>query len=163
MSSGDRSGSSQLVAMIQLTKVPVICICNDREHDKIKTLKSYCVDVPFERPAVGQIVRRIAPICRREKYGISDENISKLAIACSGDLRQVLNMLQMWHTNEQDSGHCSTAQINDRLSSSQKEIDLGPFDVISPLFAYSRHSLETQFRHYFVGVLFFLFSLSRTL
>jgi len=150
MSSGDRSGSSQLVAMIQVTKVPVICICNDREHQKIKTLKSYCVDVPFERPAVNEIVHRIAPICRLENYGISNENISKLAVSCAGDLRQVLNTLQMWHTNEVDSGTRTAAEINTRLDRSKKEIDLGPFDVVAPLFNYSRHPLETQFRHYFV-------------
>jgi replication factor C subunit 1 len=31
MSSGDRGGITEIIMMIKNTKVPIICICNDRQ------------------------------------------------------------------------------------------------------------------------------------
>ncbi|KAL3811776.1 hypothetical protein ACHAXA_004208 [Cyclostephanos tholiformis] len=40
MGAGDRSGMSELIQMIKKSKVPIICICNDRSSPKMKTLSS---------------------------------------------------------------------------------------------------------------------------
>lgn len=41
--------------MIKSTKVPIICICNDRVLPKIRSLANYCYDLRFPRPKVEQI------------------------------------------------------------------------------------------------------------
>lgn len=41
--------------MIKRTKVPIICICNDRQSPKIRSLANYCFDLRFQRPRVEQI------------------------------------------------------------------------------------------------------------
>lgn len=49
MSSGDRGGSQELLQIIKSTQVPIICMCNDRQSPKIKTLAQYCLDLKFRR------------------------------------------------------------------------------------------------------------------
>ena len=43
MSSGDRGGVSALIKLIDSSQVPVICICNDRGSQKIKSLANHCL------------------------------------------------------------------------------------------------------------------------
>ena len=39
MSSGDRGGVQELIRIIQATKVPIICCCNDETAEKVRALK----------------------------------------------------------------------------------------------------------------------------
>ena len=41
--------------MIKSTKVPIICICNDRNDAKVRTLANHCFDLRFYKPKVEQI------------------------------------------------------------------------------------------------------------
>lgn len=43
----DRGGVQELIALIKSSRVPLICICNDRNHPKIRSLASYCFDLRF--------------------------------------------------------------------------------------------------------------------
>lgn len=64
MSIGDKGGNAELCRLIPNAKVnifyyistkiypkeiPIICICNDREKDSVRTLAKYCVDIRFSR------------------------------------------------------------------------------------------------------------------
>jgi len=49
MSSGDRGGVAELIALIKKTQVPIICICNDASSPKIRSLFQYCLSLPFKR------------------------------------------------------------------------------------------------------------------
>lgn len=51
MSAGDRGGVQELVRLIQKTLIPIVCICNDRESPKVRTLATKCYDLVFARPA----------------------------------------------------------------------------------------------------------------
>lgn len=62
MSSGDRGGITAIINMIKSTKVPIICICNDRSSDKIRSLAGHCLDVKFQKPQKGMVVRRLKEI-----------------------------------------------------------------------------------------------------
>jgi len=59
MSSGDRGGVAAIIAKIKSTKVPIICICNDRSSEKIRSLATHCLDVKFHKPHKGMIVKRL--------------------------------------------------------------------------------------------------------
>lgn len=48
LSGGDRGGSAAMIQLIKKSQVPIICICNDRQSTKIKSLGGHCYDVPFE-------------------------------------------------------------------------------------------------------------------
>ncbi|KAJ2943983.1 hypothetical protein O0L34_g8306 [Tuta absoluta] len=51
----DRGGLQELIALIKSTAVPIICMCNDRNSPKMRTLVNYCYDLRFNRPRVEQI------------------------------------------------------------------------------------------------------------
>lgn len=51
----DRGGINEVIQLIKTTKVPVVCICNDRSHPKMRSLVNYCFDLRFPKPRVEQI------------------------------------------------------------------------------------------------------------
>lgn len=65
MSGGDRGGIQAIIKMIKEAKAPVICICNDRQHEKIRTLANYCYDVKFFKPNKTSVCKRIMDILAR--------------------------------------------------------------------------------------------------
>lgn len=62
MSSGDRGGITSMIALIKSSKIPIICVCNDRDSQKIKTLGGYCNDIKFHKPDKRLIVKRLTKI-----------------------------------------------------------------------------------------------------
>ncbi|CAF4202615.1 unnamed protein product, partial [Adineta steineri] len=46
----DRGGIQELISLIKRSRIPIICICNDRQHKKIRSLANYCYDLRFHRP-----------------------------------------------------------------------------------------------------------------
>lgn len=55
MSAGDRGGVADLIASIKISKIPVICICNDRYSQKLKSLVNYCLLLSFRKPTKQQV------------------------------------------------------------------------------------------------------------
>lgn len=51
----DRGGIQELIQLIKNSKVPIVCMCNDRSHPKMRSLVNYCFDLRFSRPRVEQI------------------------------------------------------------------------------------------------------------
>uniref|UniRef100_A0A672NQS2 Replication factor C subunit 1 n=1 Tax=Sinocyclocheilus grahami TaxID=75366 RepID=A0A672NQS2_SINGR len=51
----DRGGIQEMIGLIKQSKIPIICMCNDRNHQKIRSLANYCYDLRFQRPRVEQI------------------------------------------------------------------------------------------------------------
>lgn len=52
MSNGDRGGIQELIRVIKTTKTPIICICNDRDSPKVRSLASNCYDLQFNKPTM---------------------------------------------------------------------------------------------------------------
>lgn len=46
---------AELIQMIKRTKIPIICICNDRQSTKVRSLANHCFDLRFHRPRAEQI------------------------------------------------------------------------------------------------------------
>ena len=44
----DRGGVAELIQLLKTSKVPVIAMCNDRQHQKIRSLANYCFDLRFQ-------------------------------------------------------------------------------------------------------------------
>lgn len=55
MSAGDRGGIADLIASIKISKIPIICICNDRYSQKLKSLVNYCSDLRFRKPRKQEV------------------------------------------------------------------------------------------------------------
>lgn len=56
MSAGDRGGVADLIASIKISKIPIICICNDRYSQKLKSLVNYCLPLNFRKPTKQQVI-----------------------------------------------------------------------------------------------------------
>jgi replication factor C subunit 1 len=70
MGGGDRGGLAELIQMIKNSRVPVICICNDRQSQKMKSLLPYCFDLRFKRPQKGQIAKAAIKIAEMEGMSV---------------------------------------------------------------------------------------------
>ncbi|KCZ79300.1 hypothetical protein H312_03315 [Anncaliia algerae PRA339] len=90
----DRGGIPELTRLIKNTKIPIICICNDRHHPKIRTLSNYCLDLRFRKLDSKQLLPRIREILKKEKKQIPDSLINDLVMHSNGDMRYILNSLQ---------------------------------------------------------------------
>lgn len=55
MSAGDRGGIADLIASIKISKIPIICICNDRYSQKLKSLVNYCLLLSYRKPTKQQV------------------------------------------------------------------------------------------------------------
>lgn len=59
MSAGDRGGVADLIASIKISKIPIICICNDRYSQKLKSLVNYCLPLNYRKPTKQQVGLRL--------------------------------------------------------------------------------------------------------
>ncbi|OSD01923.1 DNA replication factor C, large subunit [Trametes coccinea BRFM310] len=130
MSAGDRGGVGALCALIKKTKIPIICIANDRNAQKLKPLLNVTFNLAFRRPEPAAIRSRILSIAFKEKLKIPANVIDQLVQSAQSDIRQVLNMLSTWKlsstTMDFDEGK-ALAKMNEKYSV------MTPFGVINKM------------------------------
>ncbi|KAI5148884.1 replication factor C subunit 1 [Enteropsectra breve] len=90
----DRGGIPELTKLIKATKQPIICICNDRNHAKMRTLANYCADLRFRKLDARIILPKLKEILHKEGHVVADGLLNALIVSCGGDMRYILNMLQ---------------------------------------------------------------------
>jgi replication factor C subunit 1 len=131
MGAGDRSGMAELIQMIKKSKVPIICICNDRQSLKMKSLLAYCLDLRFRRPTKNVMAARAVRIAQLEGMTVERNAAEAIAESCGNDVRQVLNCMQMW--SNKDAGHASLTYkgLKEREHSINKDeiLRVGLFDA----------------------------------
>ncbi|PPQ84612.1 hypothetical protein CVT25_015709 [Psilocybe cyanescens] len=143
MSAGDRGGVGALNALIKKSKIPIICIANDRQAQKLKPLMATTFSLSFHKPPAQSIRSRILSIAFKEKMKVPANVVDQLINGAQSDIRQVLNMLSTWKLSNDvmdfDDGK-DLARMN------QKYSILSPFDITSKLlgpYVYSPTSRET--------------------
>jgi len=132
MGAGDRGGNAALIKMIKKTKNPIICICNDQHSQKVRSLASSCYDLKFTRPDKNMVAQRCAEVARRQGLQIDPSALEALAESCGGDMRMVLNQLQMVARSPAGG---TVSSMKERLSQFNKdqEVMMGPFDAVKKL------------------------------
>ncbi len=63
----DRGGMAELIQLLRRSRIPVVCMCNDRQHPKVRSLANYCFDLRFQRPRVDMIRAAMMSVCFKEK------------------------------------------------------------------------------------------------
>ncbi|CAN0222858.1 unnamed protein product, partial [Ectocarpus fasciculatus] len=97
MGGSDRGGIQELILLIKKSRVPIIAICNDRQHQKIRSLVNHCYDLRFARPQKVTIAKRVKAVAKMEGMDVDDNAAEMLVEANGNDIRQqVLHALQMW-------------------------------------------------------------------
>ncbi|XP_026288608.1 replication factor C subunit 1 [Frankliniella occidentalis] len=132
----DRGGVGELISLIKNSKCPVICMCNDRNHTKIRSLAGYCFDLRFHKPRVEQIRGAMMSVCFKEKVQISPQALDEVISGTNCDIRQVLNNLSMWSSTEKKM---NTEQVKTDANAAKKNIKLGPWDAVKKIFSSEDH------------------------
>ncbi|XP_061848332.1 replication factor C subunit 1 isoform X2 [Colius striatus] len=128
----DRGGIQELIGLIRHTKIPIICMCNDRNHPKIRSLVHYCFDLRFQRPRLEQIKGAMMSIAFKEGLKIPPPAMQEIILAANQDIRQVLHNLNMWCAKDKSLTY-DEAKMD--ASRAKKDVKLGPFDVVRKVFA----------------------------
>ena len=96
MSGGDRGGVADLIQTIKNSKVPIICICNDKYSQKLKSLRNHTIELDFAKPTAAMISKRLRMICQAEGLQMNDATMNAvIQNANGGDIRLILGTLQM--------------------------------------------------------------------
>ncbi|KAL1418590.1 hypothetical protein MTO96_005625 [Rhipicephalus appendiculatus] len=98
----DRGGVQEMIALIKSTRIPIICICNDRSHPKMRSLVNYCFDLRFQRPQVKQIQAALMSIACKEGLSITPAVVQEIVMASNQDVRQALHNLSLWSSRNKD-------------------------------------------------------------
>ncbi|XP_042440978.1 replication factor C subunit 1-like isoform X2 [Zingiber officinale] len=143
MSAGDRGGVADLIASIKISKIPIICICNDRYSQKLKSLVNYCLALNFRKPTKQQMAKRLKQIADAEGLQINEIALEELAERVSGDMRMAINQLQYMSISQSVINY---DDIRKRLLSSAKDEDISPFTAVDKLFGFNGGKLRMDER-----------------
>ncbi|KAI9502182.1 replication factor RFC1 C terminal domain-containing protein [Coemansia spiralis] len=127
MSGGDRGGSTELIQLVKRTRVPIICICNDRQSTKVRSLANYCEDMKFRRPTEQQMRARLNTIAFREGLKLEPNAVAQLVQSTHNDIRQIINLLSSYSLNKSSMSYMDSKAFS---TLNKKEVSVGPFDVI---------------------------------
>ncbi|KAL6497828.1 replication factor C subunit 1 [Orobanche hederae] len=143
MSAGDRGGVADLIASIKISKIPIICICNDRYSQKLKSLVNYCLLLSFRKPTKQQMAKRLLQIAKAESLQVNEITLEELAERVNGDIRMALNQLQYMSLS---MSVIKFDDIRQRLQSSSKDEDISPFTAVDKLFGFNGGKLRMDER-----------------
>lgn len=101
----DRGGIQTIISIIKSTKIPIVCIANDKHSEKIKSLTNSCYDLKFTRPDKNSVANRLISICKQEGLQVEQNALGALVESVNNDIRQCLNFLQMWKRNHNTFRH----------------------------------------------------------
>jgi len=158
MSSGDRGGMAELIKIIKTSKVPIICICNDRQSQKVRSLANHTLDLRFQRPRSITIAKRMCAIASKEGLNVAPNAMEALIEQTGNDIRQVLNALQMWRSEDSNNNNGKegiTVSYNDmkkRMKTVQKDgkLRLNPFDCAANILNPRQRTLNERMDMFFV-------------
>lgn len=132
MSAGDRGGISDLIDTIKRSKIPIICICNDRYSQKLKALQNHCFELNFQRPTKQQIHGRLSLIMKEENFHMQSNELDTVIESCNGDIRLILNQLQLRKLR--------TGSLSISGGKQLKDINLGVLSIVDVLMGYGASS-----------------------
>jgi DNA polymerase III delta prime subunit len=123
---GDYGFISSLVECIKDTYIPIICICDDRYSQNIKPILNYCVDFKMVKPSYDDVYRLIYKVVTTEGIKIGKSSVDKLYEQSNGDIRSILNTLQLGTKKTDTSKNIQNLSIFDttgQLFSQENSID----------------------------------------
>ncbi|KAG4072333.1 hypothetical protein HA402_004265 [Bradysia odoriphaga] len=151
----DRGGIQELISLIKDSSIPIICMCNDRNHQKMRSLVNYCYNLRFSRPRLEQIRGTMLSICFKEKFKLTPTAIDEIISATNNDIRQTINHLTLMSANN------SITLSQTKQDTAKKDMKLGPWDVVRKVFSAEEHKTmsfsdkaDLFFNDYSMGPLF---------
>ncbi|EPY29144.1 replication factor C subunit 1 [Strigomonas culicis] len=123
----DIGGVGEVIEMIKVTKVPILCTCNDRWHQKLRSLINYVEDVRFSRPPCNIVANYLCDkVLAREGVTLSKPLLQDVIKQSGSDIRNMLTNLQLWCAKDRV---VSQQQLAACAVQSKKDSDTGIFDA----------------------------------
>lgn len=135
---GDRGGINALIQVIKATKTPIICICNDRMNRKLQSLLNHVYDLKFQRPSKEVILKRIKLICADQGLNIDPEVLDHLVESSGCDIRQVVNVIQMWKNTQMSTKFLKSV-------SKDESVMINNFDAAHRLLDHGKNDLNKRY------------------
>lgn len=149
MGGSDRGGIAELIKVIKASKVPIICICNDRQSQKIRSLVNHCFDLKVRRPTKQQIAARLVVIAKGEGM-LMEQNAAEMLVEQVGnDIRQALNAMQMWGASSSSMNYTDVKAGMNRIEK-DKILRLSPFDACGSILGGSKTSFDDRYNSFFI-------------
>jgi replication factor C subunit 1 len=136
MTSSDNGGIHALCKIIEDTRMPVVCIANDGNSRKIAPLRQYVYELRFDRPANHEIIKKLSIIAKEECMMIELKGIEKILEISNNDIRQIINVLQLWQTNNRFIRQ-NQVQERAKLIAKDSRKSLNFYDATRVLFTHS--------------------------
>ncbi|WJX43916.1 replication factor C subunit 1 [Trifolium repens] len=143
MSAGDRGGVADLIASIKISKIPIICICNDRYSQKLKSLVNYCLLLSYRKPTKQQMAKKFMEVAKAEGLQVNEIALEELAERVNGDIRMALNQLQYMGLSMSVINY---DDIRQRLLTNAKDEDISPFTAVDKLFGFNAGKMKMDER-----------------
>lgn len=120
--SDDSGGISAVINVIRNTKIPIICICNDRNNQRMKALLKYCFDIKFVRPEKNSLNQVLLGLCKKENLNISSNEMLEIIESTNYDIRQCINILEQLKVKKE-------SKIDFSIIKKDKFTSASPFEV----------------------------------
>ncbi|CAM6084916.1 unnamed protein product [Calypogeia fissa] len=143
MSGGDRGGVADLILSIKSSRIPIICICNDKYSQKLKSLTNYCLPLAYRKPTKQQMAKRLLQIAKAEGLHVDEVTLEEIAQRTNGDMRMALNQLQYMSLRTRT---LKFAEVRSRMLASSKDEDISPFSAADKLLGFDGGSLRMDER-----------------
>jgi replication factor C subunit 1 len=85
---------TSLTECIKETKIPIICICNNKYEQSIKPILNYCFNIKMTKPTYQEVYKLLYKIVITEKIRIKESELKELYDHSNGDIRFIINTLQ---------------------------------------------------------------------
>jgi replication factor C subunit 1 len=121
---GDYGFISSLTECIKETKIPIICMCNNRYDQSIKPILNYCFDIKMTKPSYEEVYRLLYNIVVTEKIKIKESELKELYEQSNGDIRFIINTLQFgMRTSKKNIQSSNIFDTTGKLLSMDETID----------------------------------------
>jgi len=124
----DLGGTQEIIKIIKESCYPVVLTANDPWNPKLRSLRSYCQMVQFNKVNYFTIIKKLEIIARNENVQISNDIITEIAKSAKGDIRSAINDLEIIITGKNKIENKDLESIGFR----EKEINI--FEVIKTIF-----------------------------
>lgn len=123
-SGSDYGFMNSLLECIKETKIPIICICDNRYDQSIKPILNYCTDIKMSKPTYQEVYVLIYNIVITEQIKIKEPEIKQMYEQSNGDIRFILNNLQFGSIkNKKNIQSSNIFETTSRLFSIDESLD----------------------------------------
>ena len=86
--------TGNIVACLNQSTIPIVCICSNRYDQHMKPILPFCVDFKMTKPSYQDVYALMYKVVIKEKIRIKEPELKKLYDQSNGDIRFMLNTLQ---------------------------------------------------------------------